>query len=84
MPDQTWQKENSHLSLATHFPGNDSARAVTKSGFTKAYLPGVAEKAVKASSILANPLPLAEEELIAVVKPRGSDRQRPVPNLFYI
>jgi alcohol dehydrogenase class IV len=36
-------------------------------GVTKADLPGVAEKAVKASSMQANPLPLTEEELIAVV-----------------
>ena len=36
-------------------------------GITEADLPGVAEKAAKASSMQANPLPLTEEELIAVV-----------------
>jgi len=36
-------------------------------GITEADLQGVAEKAAKASSMLANPLPLTEEELIAVV-----------------
>jgi alcohol dehydrogenase class IV len=37
-------------------------------GVTEADLPGVAEKAAKASSMQANPLPLTEEELIAVVR----------------
>jgi alcohol dehydrogenase class IV len=37
-------------------------------GITEADLPGVAEKAAKASSMQANPLPLMEEELIAVVR----------------
>jgi alcohol dehydrogenase class IV len=37
-------------------------------GITEADLPSVAEKAAKASSMLANPLPLTEEELIAVVR----------------
>jgi alcohol dehydrogenase class IV len=37
-------------------------------GITDADLPGVAEKAAKASSMQANPLPLTEEELIAVVR----------------
>jgi len=37
-------------------------------GITEADLPGVAEKAAKASSMQANPLPLTEEELIAVVR----------------
>jgi alcohol dehydrogenase class IV len=37
-------------------------------GVTDADLPGVAEKAAKASSMQANPLPLTEEELIAVVR----------------
>jgi alcohol dehydrogenase class IV len=37
-------------------------------GVTEADLPGVAEKAGKASSMQANPLPLTGEELIAVVK----------------
>jgi alcohol dehydrogenase class IV len=36
-------------------------------GITEADLPGVAEKAAKASSMQANPLPLTREELIAVV-----------------
>jgi len=36
-------------------------------GVTDADLPGVAEKAAKASSMQANPLPLTQEELIAVV-----------------
>jgi alcohol dehydrogenase class IV len=37
-------------------------------GVTEPDLPGVAEKAAKASSMQANPLPLTEEELIAVVR----------------
>jgi alcohol dehydrogenase class IV len=37
-------------------------------GVTEADLPGVAEKAAKASSMQANPLPLTQEELIAVVR----------------
>jgi alcohol dehydrogenase class IV len=37
-------------------------------GVTEADLPGVAEKAAKASSMQANPLPLTEEELIAVIR----------------
>ncbi len=37
-------------------------------GITEADLPGVAEKAAKASSMQANPLPLTEEELIALVR----------------
>jgi alcohol dehydrogenase class IV len=37
-------------------------------GITEADLPGVAEKAAKASSMQANPLPLTEEELIAVIR----------------
>jgi alcohol dehydrogenase class IV len=37
-------------------------------GVTEADLPGVAEKAAKASSMQANPLPLTKEELIAVVR----------------
>ena len=37
-------------------------------GLTESDLPGVAEKAVKASSMQANPLPLTEDELIAVVR----------------
>ena len=37
-------------------------------GITEADLPGVAEKAAKASSMQANPLPLTEDELIAVVR----------------
>ena len=37
-------------------------------GITEADLPGVAEKAAKASSMQANPLALTEEELIAVVR----------------
>ena len=37
-------------------------------GIKEADLPGVAEKAAKASSMQANPLPLTEEELIEVVK----------------
>lgn len=37
-------------------------------GVTEADLPGVAEKAARASSMQANPLPLTEEELIAVVR----------------
>jgi alcohol dehydrogenase class IV len=37
-------------------------------GVTDADLPGVAEKTAKASSMQANPLPLTEEELIAVVR----------------
>jgi alcohol dehydrogenase class IV len=36
-------------------------------GVNEADLPGVAEKAAKASSMQANPLPLTQEELIAVV-----------------
>jgi alcohol dehydrogenase class IV len=37
-------------------------------GVTDADLPGVTEKAAKASSMQANPLPLTQEELIAVVR----------------
>jgi alcohol dehydrogenase class IV len=37
-------------------------------GVTEADLPGVAEKAAKSSSMQANPLPLTQEELIAVVR----------------
>jgi len=37
-------------------------------GVTEADLPGIAKKAAKASSMQANPLPLTEEELIAVVR----------------
>jgi alcohol dehydrogenase class IV len=37
-------------------------------GITEADLPGVAERAAKASSMQANSLPLTEEELIAVVR----------------
>jgi alcohol dehydrogenase class IV len=37
-------------------------------GVTEADLPGVAEKAAKASSMQANPLSLTEAELIAVVR----------------
>jgi len=37
-------------------------------GVTEADLPGIAEKAAKASSMQANPLPLTQEELIAVVR----------------
>jgi alcohol dehydrogenase class IV len=37
-------------------------------GVTEADLPSVAEKAAKASSMQANPLPLTEEELIALVR----------------
>jgi alcohol dehydrogenase class IV len=37
-------------------------------GITQVDLPGIAEKAAKASSMQANPLPLTEEELIAVVR----------------
>jgi alcohol dehydrogenase class IV len=37
-------------------------------GITEADLPSVAEKAAKASSMQANPLPLMEEELIALVR----------------
>jgi alcohol dehydrogenase class IV len=37
-------------------------------GVTEADLPGVAEKAAKASSMQANPLPLTEEELTALVR----------------
>jgi alcohol dehydrogenase class IV len=37
-------------------------------GITEADLPRVAEKAAKASSMQANPLPLTEEELMAVLK----------------
>jgi alcohol dehydrogenase class IV len=37
-------------------------------GVTEAALPGVAEKAAKASSMQANPLPLTQDELIAVVR----------------
>ena len=37
-------------------------------GITEADLAGVAEKAAKASSMQANPLPLTEEELISVVR----------------
>jgi alcohol dehydrogenase class IV len=36
-------------------------------GITEADLPGIAEKAAKASSMQANPLPLTQEELIGVV-----------------
>jgi alcohol dehydrogenase class IV len=37
-------------------------------GITEADLPGIAEKSARASSMQANPLPLTEEELIAVVR----------------
>ena len=37
-------------------------------GVTEADLPGVAEKAAKASSMQANPLPLTEEELTPLVR----------------
>jgi alcohol dehydrogenase class IV len=37
-------------------------------GITEADLPSVAEKAAKASSMQANPLPLTQEELIALVR----------------
>jgi alcohol dehydrogenase class IV len=37
-------------------------------GVTEADLTGIAEKAAKASSMQANPLPLTEDELIAVVR----------------
>ena len=37
-------------------------------GVTEADLPGVAEKAAKASSMQANPLPLTEQELISVLR----------------
>jgi alcohol dehydrogenase class IV len=37
-------------------------------GVTEADLPCVAEKAAKASSMQANPLPLTEQELIAVIR----------------
>ena len=37
-------------------------------GVKEGDLPGIAEKAAKASSMQANPLPLTEEELIAVVR----------------
>lgn len=37
-------------------------------GVTEVDLPGVAEKAAKDSSMQANPLPLTEEELIAMVR----------------
>jgi alcohol dehydrogenase class IV len=37
-------------------------------GVTEADLPGVAEKAAKARSMQANPLPLTENELIAVAR----------------
>jgi alcohol dehydrogenase class IV len=37
-------------------------------GVREADSPGVAEKAAKASSMQANPLPLTEEELIAVLR----------------
>jgi len=37
-------------------------------GVTEADLPGVAEKAAKASSMQANPLPLTKEELISMVR----------------
>ena len=36
-------------------------------GITEADLPGVVEKAARASSMKANPLPLTGEELLAVV-----------------
>jgi alcohol dehydrogenase class IV len=36
-------------------------------GITEAHLPGVVEKAARASSMQANPLPLTSEELLAVV-----------------
>jgi alcohol dehydrogenase class IV len=42
--------------------------ALGKWGITEADLPGVAEKAAKASSMQANPLPLTQGELIAVVR----------------
>jgi alcohol dehydrogenase class IV len=35
-------------------------------GITEADLPGVVEKAMRASSMQANPLPLASEELVAM------------------
>ena len=48
-------------------------------GETEADLPGVADKAAKASSMQANPLPLTEEELIAVVRAALEDRRRQAP-----
>jgi alcohol dehydrogenase class IV len=36
-------------------------------GIAESDLPGVAEQAAKASSMIANPLPFTQEELIAVV-----------------
>lgn len=42
--------------------------ALREWGITEADLPGIVEKAARASSMQANPLPLTSEELMAVVK----------------
>lgn len=46
-------------------------------GITEADLPRVAEKAAKASSMQANPLPLTEEELMAVLKAAEQGQSAP-------
>jgi alcohol dehydrogenase class IV len=42
--------------------------ALRRWGITRKELPEVVEKAAKASSMQANPLPLTKEELLAVVE----------------